>query len=85
MLTGLWDAKVDRAPILALTGQVATQVVGTGNFQEIDLVGAFQSVAEFNQRVEQQSRHAELMSLAIKHAILSGRKLKPGHSTDKIC
>ena len=70
MFTGLWDAKVDRAPILALTGQVATQVVGTGNFQEVDLVRAFQTVAEFNQRVEQQSRHAELMTLAIKHAIL---------------
>ena len=47
MFTGLWDAKVDRAPILALTGQVATQVVGTGNFQEVDLVRAFQTVAEF--------------------------------------
>ncbi len=70
MYTGLWDAKVDRAPILALTGQVATQVVGTGNFQEVDLVRAFQTVAEFNQRVEHQSRHAELMTLAIKHAIL---------------
>jgi pyruvate oxidase len=70
MFTGLWDAKVDRAPILALTGQVATQVVGTGNFQEVDLVRAFQTVAEFNQRVEHQSNHAELMSLAIKHAIL---------------
>ena len=70
MFTGLWDAKVDRAPILALTGQVATQVVGTGNFQEVDLVRAFQTVAEFNQRVEYQSRHAELMTLAIKNAIL---------------
>lgn len=70
MFTGLWDAKVDRSPILALTGQVATQVVGTGNFQEVDLVRAFQSVAEFNHRVEHQSRHAELMTLAIKHAIL---------------
>ncbi len=70
MFTGLWDAKVDRAPILALTGQVATQVVGTGNFQEVDLVRAFQTVAEFNQRVEHQSNHTELMSLAIKHAIL---------------
>lgn len=70
MFTGLWDAKVDRAPILALTGQVATQVLGTGNFQEIDLVRAFQTVAAFNHRVEQQSQHAELMSLAIKHAIL---------------
>jgi len=70
MYTGLWDAKVDRSPILALTGQVATQVVGTGNFQEVDLVRAFQSVAEFNQRVEHQSQHTELMTLAVKHAIL---------------
>ncbi|MBO6518171.1 MAG: Rieske 2Fe-2S domain-containing protein [Bacteroidia bacterium] len=70
MFTGLWDAKVDRAPILALTGQVATQVVGTGNFQEVDLVRAFQTVAEFNHRVEHKSKHAELMSLAIKHALL---------------
>ena len=70
MFTGLWDAKVDRAPILALTGQVATQVVGTGNFQEVDLVRAFQTVAAFNQRVQMTSRHAELMSLAVKHATL---------------
>lgn len=70
MFTGLWDAKVDRAPILALTGQVATQVVGTGNFQEVDLVRAFQTVAEFNHRVQADSRHGELASLAVKHAIL---------------
>ncbi|MEM1134914.1 MAG: thiamine pyrophosphate-dependent enzyme [Bacteroidota bacterium] len=70
MFTGLWDAKVDRAPILALTGQVATQVIGTGNFQEVDLVRAFNTVAEFNHRVEHKSKHSELMTLAIKHAIL---------------
>jgi pyruvate oxidase len=71
MFTGLWDAKVDRAPVLALTGQVATQVVGTGNFQEVDLIQAFSSVANFNQRVQRDSRHAELMSLAVKQAILN--------------
>jgi thiamine pyrophosphate-dependent acetolactate synthase large subunit-like protein/nitrite reductase/ring-hydroxylating ferredoxin subunit len=70
MFTGLWDAKVDRAPLLALTGQVATQVVGTENFQEVDLVRAFQTVAEFNHRVEEKSKHDELIALAIKHAIL---------------
>ncbi len=70
MYTGLWDAKVDRAPILALTGQVATQVVGTGNFQELDLVSAYSSVAEFNHRVLHNSQHGDLMSLAIKHAII---------------
>ena len=71
MYTGLWDAKVDRAPILALTGQVDTQVLGTGNFQELDLVQAFSTVAEFNHRVHQKSKHAELAALAMKHAILN--------------
>lgn len=70
LTTGLWDAKVDKAPILALTGQVATQVIGTGNFQEVDLVQAFNTVAEFNHSVQAGSKHADLMSLAIKHAIL---------------
>jgi len=70
MYTGLWDAKVDRAPLLALTGQVATQVVGTGNFQELDLVQAFSSVAVFNHRVQKDSKHAELVGLSIKHARL---------------
>ena len=70
MYTGMWDAKVDRAPLLVLTGQVDTQVIGTGTFQEVDLVAAFSSVAEFNHRVLHDSRHAELMALAIKHALL---------------
>ena len=71
MFTGLWDAKVDRAPILALTGQVATQVIGTGNFQEVDLVNAFGAVAEFNHSVQQNSKHVHLMGTAIKHAIVN--------------
>lgn len=70
LLTGLWDAKVDRAPVLALTGQVNTQVFGPGAFQEIDLVSAFQAVSRFSQTVLPGSRHAELMTLALKHAIV---------------
>ena len=70
MFTGLWDAKQDRAPILALTGQVNTQVLGTGAFQEVDLKAAFSSVANFNHVVYEKSRHAELMKLAIKTAIV---------------
>jgi thiamine pyrophosphate-dependent acetolactate synthase large subunit-like protein/nitrite reductase/ring-hydroxylating ferredoxin subunit len=70
MLTGLWDAKVDRVPILALSGQVDTQVLGPGAFQEVDLASAFQSVAEWSQTVLPQSKHTELMTLALKNAIL---------------
>lgn len=70
LLTGLWDANVDRAPAIALTGQVDTQVLGPGAFQEIDLKAAFGGVARWSQTVLTHSRHAELMSLACKHAIL---------------
>ena len=70
MFTGMWDAKVDRAPMLALSGQVNTHVLGTGAFQEVDLVKAFQTVADFNHAVQEHSRHSELMSLAIKNALV---------------
>jgi len=70
LLTGLWDAKVDRAPILALTGQVEAQVLGPGAFQEVDLASAFGSVAQWSQTVLPSSKHAELMTLACKNAKL---------------
>ena len=70
MFTGMWDAKVDRAPLLALSGQINTQVIGTGAFQEVDLVKAFDSVSEFNHAVHLNSNHSELMSLAIKTSLV---------------
>ncbi|MEO0574266.1 MAG: thiamine pyrophosphate-dependent enzyme [Pseudomonadota bacterium] len=70
LLTGLWDAKVDRAPVLALTGQVDVQVFGPGAFQEVDLAAAFEPVSAFSQTVLHTSKHAELMSLACKNAIV---------------
>ena len=70
LLTGMWDAKVDRAPVLALTGQVQTQVFGPGAFQDIDLKSAFDAVARFSQPVLSSSKHSELMSLACKTALV---------------
>jgi len=70
LLTGLWDAKVDRAPVLALTGQVQTQVFGPGAFQDIDLKSAFDAVTRFSQPVLSTSNHAELMSLACRTALV---------------
>lgn len=71
LLTGLWDANVDRSPVLALTGQVDTQVLGPGAFQEVDLAAAFGKVAQWSQPVLHTSRHAELVNLACKSAILN--------------
>jgi len=70
LLTGLWDAKVDRAPILALTGQVDTQVLGPGAFQEIPLGDAFAAVSTWSQPVLRDDNASELMALAIKHAVV---------------
>ncbi len=70
LMTGLWDAKVDRAPVLALTGQVNVQVFGPGAFQEIDLASAFEAVSAFSQTVLHTSNHAELTTLALKTALV---------------
>jgi thiamine pyrophosphate-dependent acetolactate synthase large subunit-like protein/rubredoxin len=70
LLTGLWDAKLDRVPVLALTGQVDIQFLGPGAFQEVNLAAAFQSVACWSQTVLESSNHVELMNLALKNAVL---------------
>jgi pyruvate oxidase len=68
LLTGLWDAKVDRAPVLALTGQVQTQVLGPGAFQELPLAEAFAAVSAWSQTVLRAENAGELAALAVKHA-----------------
>lgn len=70
LLTGLYDAKSDRAPVLAISGNVDSSVAGKGAFQDIDLLAAFADVAVYSQMVRGGSEHAELMTLALKHAIL---------------
>ena len=70
LLTGLWDAKVDRVPVLALTGQVQTQVIGPGTFQELPLEKAFAAVAEWGQTILSPDNATELAALAMKHAIV---------------
>ena len=70
LMTGLYDAKVDRAPVLALCGQVPSSVRGRGAFQDVDLEGAFADVAAYNQTVSARSNHAELVNLACKAALV---------------
>jgi thiamine pyrophosphate-dependent acetolactate synthase large subunit-like protein/nitrite reductase/ring-hydroxylating ferredoxin subunit len=70
LLTGLYDAKVDRAPVLAISGQVPSKVLGRGAFQDVDLAAAFADVSAYSKTVLADSDHAELMTLALKHAVL---------------
>jgi pyruvate oxidase/acetolactate synthase-1/2/3 large subunit len=70
LVTGLYDAKMDQAPVLALTGQVALQFLGLGSFQEIDQHALFEAVADFNEVVGAPEQVVELVSLAMKRAIV---------------
>jgi thiamine pyrophosphate-dependent acetolactate synthase large subunit-like protein/nitrite reductase/ring-hydroxylating ferredoxin subunit len=70
LLTGLYDAKVDRAPVLAISGQVPSKVRGRGAFQDLDLSAAFSDVAVSTQTLHRDSDYVELMNLACKHALL---------------
>ncbi len=70
LLTGLYDAKVDRAPVLAISGQVPSKTLGRGAFQDVDLAAAFADVAAYSKTVLPDSDHAELTTLALKHAVI---------------
>ena len=70
LITGLYDAKMDRAPVLALTGQVALQFLGLGSFQEIDQHALFEAVAAFNEVIDSPDQVTELLALAMKGAIV---------------
>ncbi|MBT8473633.1 MAG: Rieske 2Fe-2S domain-containing protein, partial [Marinicaulis sp.] len=70
LMTGLWDAKVDRAPVIACAGQVQVQVFSPFAFQDIDLHSAFAPVSNFNGLVLHASNYGETTSLAMKSAIV---------------
>src|ERR1700753_1075969 len=44
LLNGLYDAKNDHVPVLALTGQAATTAIGSEYQQEVDLQNLFKDV-----------------------------------------
>ncbi|HSS67275.1 MAG TPA: thiamine pyrophosphate-binding protein [Nocardioidaceae bacterium] len=69
LLTGLYDAKLDQAPVVAISGQVPSKVLGRGAFQDLDLSAVFRDVAVSTTTVSAGSDHAELAALAVKHAI----------------
>ena len=69
LLTGLYDAKLDGSPVVAVSGQVPSAVRGRGAFQDLDLSTVFADVAVSTQVVLAGSDHAELAALAVKRAV----------------
>jgi pyruvate dehydrogenase (quinone)/pyruvate oxidase len=72
LLNGLYDAKLDQAPVLAITGQTYSDLKGSNFQQEINMALLFQDVAIYNQEVINPNQVEMLVNEACRHA-LNGR------------
>src|SRR5438034_11005944 len=59
LLNGLYDAHMDNAPVLAITGRTYSDLIGSKYQQDVDLLRPFSDVAEFNQLIMNAS-HAQM-------------------------
>ncbi len=71
-VTGLTDALLDSIPLVVLTGQVPTFMIGTDGFQEADTVGITRPCTKHNWLVRETDKLAETLHQAF-HVATSGR------------
>ncbi len=69
LLNGLYDAKLDQAPVLAVTGLQYHDLLGTMTQQDVDLDKLFQDVAVFNTRVMGAAHVENAVALACRTAL----------------
>lgn len=69
LLTGLYDAKLDQAPVLAITGMQFHDLIETFTQQDVDLTRVFNDVAVFNAQVSDASHMENLAGLACRSAL----------------
>ncbi|MFI5181169.1 MAG: biosynthetic-type acetolactate synthase large subunit [Thermoanaerobaculia bacterium] len=74
LITGLADAMMDSTPIVALTAQVPTHLIGRDGFQEADIFGLTQPVTKHNWLV----RDAESLVPTIRKAFRTATTGRPG-------
>src|SRR6185437_10989373 len=69
LLNGLYDAKCDGQPVLAITGHTFHDLIGTHYQQDVDLDKLFIDVAAFNQRIMGPAHVHNVVDEAIKTAL----------------
>ena len=74
LITGIADAQIDSTPLVCITGQVHSHLLGTDAFQETDVIGISMPVTKWNYQV---TRAAEIPE-AIAKAFYIARTGKPG-------
>ena len=68
LLNGLYDAKLDGQPVLAITGHTFHDLIGTHYQQDVDLDKVFMDVAAYNQRIMGAAHVTNVVDEAIKTA-----------------
>ena len=71
-ITGIVDALMDSIPLIVITGQVATHLIGTDAFQECDTIGITRSITKHNYLVKDVAELPRIMHEAF-HIATSGR------------
>ncbi|MEV4477352.1 thiamine pyrophosphate-dependent enzyme [Nonomuraea sp. NPDC049504] len=70
LLNGLYDAKLDHAPVLALTGMQETSLLGSRYQQEVHVDRLFQDVADYNLMITNPQQMPGVVDLAIRNALV---------------
>lgn len=69
LLNGLYDARHDHAPVLAITGQVDSEFIGTEYHQEVDLKKLFEDVTVYSETIMDPAQAPRILKEACKAAI----------------
>src|SRR3954467_5331250 len=69
LLNGLYDAKLDQQPVLAITGMPYHDLIGTHTQQDVALDRLFADVAKYNERVMGPDHTEAVVDLACRTAI----------------
>jgi pyruvate dehydrogenase (quinone) len=69
LMNGLYDAKLDHVPVLALTGMQETSVLGTHYQQEVHLDRLYQDLAAYNLMVTNPQQVPGVVDLAVRNAL----------------
>ena len=68
LLNGLYDAKCDQVPVLAITGHTFHDLIGMNYQQDVDLDKLFIDVAEFNERIMGPAHAINVVDMAVRTA-----------------
>jgi pyruvate dehydrogenase (quinone) len=68
LLNGLYDAKLDHMPVLAITGMQETSVLGTGYQQEVNLDRLYEDVAVYDQMIYNPAQLPAVVDIAVRTA-----------------